>query len=83
MSRALAVLLAVGAGCLVGMQAPINSRLGRTIGSVQAATVSFMVGTLALILAVTVVNGGLSGTSPTSGAPPGGRCSAGCSARST
>ena len=58
MSRTLAVLLAAGAGCLVGMQAPINSRLGRSVGSVQAATVSFMVGTAVLLIAVTFVNGG-------------------------
>lgn len=58
MTRTLAVLLAAGAGCLVGIQAPINSRLGRSIGSVQAASVSFMVGTAVLLLAVTFVNGG-------------------------
>jgi transporter family-2 protein len=40
------------------MQAPINARLGRTVGSVQAATVSFTVGTVVLLLALTVVNGG-------------------------
>jgi bacterial/archaeal transporter family-2 protein len=57
-TRALAVLLGAGAGCLVGMQAPINARLGRTVGSVQAATVSFTVGTVVLLLALTVVNGG-------------------------
>jgi len=50
-SRGLAVLLAAGAGCLVGIQAPINSRLGRSVGSVQAASVSFMVGTAVLLLA--------------------------------
>lgn len=58
MTRTLAVLLGAGAGCLVGMQAPINARLGRTVGSVQAATVSFTVGTLVLLIALTVVNGG-------------------------
>jgi bacterial/archaeal transporter family-2 protein len=57
-SRVLAVLLAAGAGCLVGMQAPVNARLGKTVGSVQAASVSFMVGTGVLLLTVTVVNGG-------------------------
>jgi transporter family-2 protein len=57
-TRTLAVLLGAGAGCLVGMQAPINSRLGKTVGSVQAASVSFAVGTLVLLLALTVVNGG-------------------------
>jgi bacterial/archaeal transporter family-2 protein len=56
-TRTLAVLLGAGAGCLVGMQAPINARLGRTVGSVQAATVSFTVGTLVLLIALTVVSG--------------------------
>jgi bacterial/archaeal transporter family-2 protein len=57
-SRGLAVLLGVGAGCLVGMQAPINSRLGKTVGSVQAATLSFLVGTTVLLLIVGFVHGG-------------------------
>ena len=59
MSRGLAVLLGVGAGCLVGMQAPINSRLGRVLGSVQAATFSFLVGTVVLVLIAAFVRGGL------------------------
>ncbi len=59
MSRLVAVLLGVGAGCLVGMQAPINSRLGRTLGGLQAATFSFLVGTAALVLITLVVSGGL------------------------
>ena len=69
MTRTLAVLLAAGAGCLVGMQAPINSRLGRSVGSVQAASVSFLVGTLALLLAVAVVNGGYGNLANISRAP--------------
>ena len=60
MSRGLAVLLGVGAGCLVGMQAPINSRLGKTVGGVPAATFSFMVGTVALVLLAMSLRGGLS-----------------------
>jgi bacterial/archaeal transporter family-2 protein len=60
-SRGLAVLLGVGAGCLVGMQAPINSRLGRSVGSVEAATFSFLVGTAALVLILLVVRGGVGG----------------------
>ena len=59
MSRLLAVLLGAGAGCLVGMQAPINSRLGRTIGGVQAATFSFLVGSALLIAISFVLRGGL------------------------
>lgn len=59
MSRGLAVLAGVGAGCLVGMQAPINSRLGKTLGSVQAASFSFVVGTVALVALAAVLRGGL------------------------
>lgn len=59
MSRSLAVLIGVGAGCLVGMQAPINSRLGRTVGGLQAASFSFLVGTVALVSLAFVLRGGL------------------------
>jgi transporter family-2 protein len=52
------VLLGVGAGCLVGMQAPINSRLGKSIGSLQAASFSFLIGTAVLLLIVAFVRGG-------------------------
>jgi transporter family-2 protein len=68
-TRTLAVLLAAGAGCLVGIQAPINSRLGKSIGSVQAASVSFMVGTAVLLLAVAFVNGGFGNLTHISRAP--------------
>jgi transporter family-2 protein len=40
------------------MQAPINSRLGKSVGSVQAATFSFLVGTAVLLLIVGFVHGG-------------------------
>jgi transporter family-2 protein len=59
MTRGLAVSLAVIAGVLVGTQAPVNSRLGREIGSVQAATFSFVVGAVALALAASLFYGGL------------------------
>ena len=59
MSRGVAVVLGVGAGCLVGMQAPVNARLGKTVGGVQAATFSFLVGTAALVLIAVVLRGGL------------------------
>jgi transporter family-2 protein len=58
-SRGLAVLVGVAAGCLVGMQAPINARLGKTVGSIQAATFSFLVGTVVLVAIAAFVNGGL------------------------
>jgi bacterial/archaeal transporter family-2 protein len=58
-SRTLAVLAAVLGGGLAGMQAPINSRLGRTVGTVQAATFSFIVGTVALLVIAALASGGL------------------------
>jgi transporter family-2 protein len=57
MSRALAVALTVVAGCLVGAQPAVNARLGKAIGTVQAASVSFLVGTVALVAIAAVVNG--------------------------
>lgn len=59
MTRTLAVGLAALAGVLVGMQAPINSRLGRDLGSVQAATFSFVVGSIALAVVALLFYGGL------------------------
>ncbi|HWX51768.1 MAG TPA: DMT family transporter [Solirubrobacteraceae bacterium] len=69
MSRGLAVLLGIGAGCLVGMQAPINSRLGRAVGGLEAATFSFLVGTAALVAITLVVRGGVGGLGHIGGAP--------------
>ena len=60
MTRTLAVPLALAAGCFVGLQAPVNARLGKQVGSLQAATVSFAIGTLALILVASLSSGGLS-----------------------
>jgi bacterial/archaeal transporter family-2 protein len=60
-SRGLAVLLTVAAGAFVGLQAPVNARLGKGVGSLQAATVSFVIGTVALILVAALSSGGLSG----------------------
>ena len=53
------MLLGAGAGMLVGMQAPINARLGKTVGGVQAATFSFLIGTAALVAISFVLRGGL------------------------
>jgi bacterial/archaeal transporter family-2 protein len=69
MTRTLAVALAAIAGVLVGTQAPVNARLGRTIGSVQAATFSFVAGTIALALVATLFYGGLGSFSQAGKAP--------------
>jgi transporter family-2 protein len=68
-TRGLAVLLAAAAGIFVGLQAPVNSRLGKEIGSLQAATVSFTVGLLALILVASLSSGGISGVTNAGKAP--------------
>ena len=69
MSRGLAVVLGVGAGCLVGMQAPINSRLGKSVGTAQAATFSFLIGTAALLVLASFWRGGLGNLSRIPDAP--------------
>jgi bacterial/archaeal transporter family-2 protein len=56
MDRGLAVVLTALAGGLVAMQAPINSKLGKSIGTFPAATVSFAIG-LAVLVAIVVVAG--------------------------
>ena len=57
MTKGIALLLSAAAGMLVAMQPPINSKLGSSVGTFAAATISFMVGTVVL-LAVAVVGGG-------------------------
>jgi bacterial/archaeal transporter family-2 protein len=54
---ALAATATVAAGGLVGMQAPINSMLGKSIGTWAAASVSFGIG-LAVLVAITLIAGG-------------------------
>lgn len=69
MSRALAVLLAAGAGVLVGTQAPVNSRLGKAVGTAQAASFSFLVGAIVLVVLAAFWNGGLGGLGNVTKAP--------------
>jgi bacterial/archaeal transporter family-2 protein len=68
-SRFVAVVLAAAAGGLVGMQAPINSRLGKSVGSLEAATFSFLAGTAALVLILLVARGGIGGLGQIGRAP--------------
>ncbi len=53
----LAVMATAFAGGLIAMQAPINATLGRTIGSLPAASVSFAIGLVALV-GITLIAGG-------------------------
>jgi bacterial/archaeal transporter family-2 protein len=56
MEKWLPLLATVVAGGLVGMQAPINSVLGKHVGTFAAASVSFGIG-LAVLVAITLVLG--------------------------
>jgi bacterial/archaeal transporter family-2 protein len=62
--RGLAVALTAVAGGLIAAQAPINAELGRATGSMAAALVSFLVGTIALATVVVLSGkaGGLTAT---------------------
>jgi len=51
-----AVVLTAIAGGLVAMQAPINSKLGKAVGTFAAASISFIIGTLILV-AITALSG--------------------------
>ena len=55
-SKALAVMATAVAGSLVAMQAPINSGLGKAVGSLPAASFSFAIGLVALV-GITFVSG--------------------------
>ena len=59
MDRGLAVILTACVGGLIALQAPINSGLGRAVGTVQAAFVSFALGTVLLAGIAAVSRGGL------------------------
>jgi bacterial/archaeal transporter family-2 protein len=54
---ALAVTATVVAGGLVALQAPINSKLGKAVGTFSAASVSFAIG-LVVLVAITLLLGG-------------------------
>ena len=53
-----AVIATIGAGGLIALQAPINGTLGRAVGSLPAASVSFSIGVVALVAITLLVGGG-------------------------
>lgn len=58
MDKTPAIGLMVVAGSFIALQAPINGMLGRTVGTFAAASVSFAIGTVALIAITVLVGGG-------------------------
>ena len=69
MDRGAAVLLTAFTGGLVALQAPINSLLGRSIGTWQAAALSFAIGTCALVCIAALATGGLGQIADVRGVP--------------
>ena len=59
MDRGAAVVLTAAVGGLIALQAPINSHLGKQIGTSQAAFVSFAIGTILLAVIAALARGGL------------------------
>ena len=57
MTKVVALIITAGAGMLVAMQPPINSKLGHVTGTFAAATISFVVGTIALLVVALIVGG--------------------------
>ena len=57
MEKWLPLMATVVAGGLVALQAPINSNLGKSVGTFAASSVSFAIG-LAVLVAITLVAGG-------------------------
>ena len=59
MDRGLAVSLTALVGGCIALQAPINSQLGKAVGTFQAAFVSFAIGTALLVAIAALAKGGL------------------------
>jgi transporter family-2 protein len=59
MDRGLAVALTALVGGAVALQAPINSHLGKHVGTFQAAFLSFAIGTVVLLVIASLAKGGL------------------------
>ena len=58
MDRGLAVILTATVGGLLALQAPINSGLGKAIGTFQGAFISFATGTVILAVIAGLARGG-------------------------
>jgi transporter family-2 protein len=57
--RGAAAVIMVIAGGFIALQSPINSGLGKHVGAVQGAFVSFLAATAVLLVAAAVARGGL------------------------
>jgi bacterial/archaeal transporter family-2 protein len=62
MDKNVAVALTAFVGGLIALQAPINSTLGKRIGTLPAASVSFAIGTVVLVVLALIFGGGFGKT---------------------
>jgi bacterial/archaeal transporter family-2 protein len=69
MDRTSTALMVVVAGTAIGAQAPINKELARSVGTFQAATISFAIGFALLVGICAVAAGGFSGMKDVGQAP--------------
>jgi bacterial/archaeal transporter family-2 protein len=58
LDKSVAVGLTAVVGGMIALQAPINSTLGKRIGSLPAASVSFLIGTVLLVVLALIFGGG-------------------------
>jgi bacterial/archaeal transporter family-2 protein len=65
----LAAVATAVAGAAVALQAPLNSTLGKSVGSLAAVSVNFAVGTVALVLVTVVAADGFSSLGEGRGLP--------------
>ncbi len=61
MDKTLALALTAFAGGLVAAQAPINGKLGQTVGALPAAAFSFVSGSVVLVVLALIFSDGLRG----------------------
>ena len=71
LSGVLWAIFGIAAGGMIALQAPLNAQLARAVGSpVAAATVSFMAGTVALVVVTAVLLTATGATLAWRGTPP-------------
>jgi bacterial/archaeal transporter family-2 protein len=59
MDKGLAVVITSMAGGLIALQAPINSTLGKSVGTFAASSISFTIGTIVLVSIALLATGGI------------------------
>lgn len=69
MDRGVALAVTAAAGGIVALQPLVNSLLGKQVGTLQAALVSFCVGTVALAVLVVFASGGYGALGSIGGVP--------------